>query len=88
MQAGKVVGRVWSAKKLEQLPAGALLKIELEGRGGTVIAFDPLGCGENEQVLIATGTVARDYFSSRPTLVDAIVIASLDDDVAQPKAGK
>ena len=79
MRAGKVVGRVWSTKKLEQLPVGALLRIELEAGAGTVIAFDPLGCGEHEEVLVSTGTTARGYFTGADTLVDAVVIASLDD---------
>lgn len=82
MRAGKVIGRVWSTKKLEQLPPGALLRIELEAKAGTIIALDPLGCGENEQVLIASGSVARDYLSGSPP-VDAVVIASLDEEAAQ-----
>ncbi|MEH6549773.1 MAG: EutN/CcmL family microcompartment protein [Pseudomonadales bacterium] len=77
MLAGKVVDRVWSAKKLDQLPAGALLEIELEGKGGTIVALDPLGCGEGERVLVTTGPVASNYFSGDDTLVDALVIASL-----------
>jgi len=83
MQAGKVVGRVWSTKKLEQLPAGALLRIELEARAGMIIAFDPLGCGDKEEVLVVTGSVARQYFNGSDVLVDAVVIASLDE--AAPK---
>ena len=78
---------MWSAKKLEQLPAGALLRVELEAKGGTIIAFDNLGCGENEQVLVATGSVARDYLSGSPP-VDAVVIASLDDSAANSKSKK
>ena len=85
MQAGKVIGRVWSTKKLEQLPAGALLRIELEAKAGTVIAFDPLGCGENEEVLVVTGSTARDYVSGGAS-VDAVVIASLDQQAAKPKS--
>lgn len=85
MRAGKVIGRVWSTKKLEQLPPGALLRIELEAKAGTVIALDPLGCGENEHVLVVTGSVARDYLSGSAP-VDAVVIASLDEVAAKPKS--
>ena len=84
MRAGKVIGRVWSTKKLEQLPAGALLRVELEAKAGTIIALDPLGCGENEQVLVVTGSVANDYVSGGAA-VDAVIIASLDDATAKPK---
>ncbi len=79
MLAGKVIGRVWSAKKLEQLPAGALLEISLDGNAGTLVALDPLGCGEQERVLVATGEVVNRYFASDETVVDALVIASLED---------
>jgi ethanolamine utilization protein EutN len=85
MRAGKVIGRVWSTKKLEQLPPGALLRIELEAKAGTLVALDPLGCGENEQVLVVTGSVARDYLSGSAP-VDAVVIASLDEIAAKPKS--
>ena len=43
MIRGKVTGRVWSTKHIETLPTGALLEVAVEG-GGSVIAFDPLGC--------------------------------------------
>ena len=85
MRAGKVIGRVWSTKKLGQLPVGALLRIELEDKAGKIIALDPLGCGENEEVLVVTGSVAKDYVSSGAS-VDAVVIASLDEQVAKPKS--
>lgn len=85
MRAGKVVGRVWSTKKLERLPAGALLRIELEREAGTVIALDPLGCGDGEEVLVATGSVARDY-TNNGAPVDAVVIASLDPDAENAKS--
>lgn len=85
MRAGKVIGRVWSTKKLEQLPVGALLRIELEDEAGKIIALDPLGCGENEEVLVVTGSVAKDYVSGG-TSVDAVIIASLDEQAAKSKS--
>lgn len=78
MRAGKVIGRVWSTKKLEQLPAGTLLRIQTESNAEVIIAFDSLGCGEGEDVLIATGSVANKYFAGTDSLVDAVVIGSLD----------
>ena len=88
MLAGKVVGHVWSAKKLEQLPAGALLEIELEAGAGTLIALDPLGCGGGERVLICTGSTVNRYFPGGDALVDAVVIASLEASNPKAKAKK
>jgi ethanolamine utilization protein EutN len=47
MIRGRVTGRVWSSKRIETLPQGALLEVEIEG-GGRMIAFDPLGCADDE----------------------------------------
>ena len=57
MKTGYVVGRVWATKRLGELPSGALLEIDLEaaasggggggGAGERLVAFDPLGCGDD-----------------------------------------
>jgi len=78
MIKGKVTGRVWSSKHIETLPVGALLEVTLEG-GGTMVAFDPLGCAEGETVLITQGSVAAGYFTRVKAPVDALVIGSVDE---------
>ena len=78
MIKGKVTGRVWSSKHIETLPAGALLEVTLEG-GGTLVAFDPLGCAEGETVLITQGSVAAGYFTRVKAPVDALIIGSIDE---------
>ena len=78
MVRGRVVGRCWSTKRIEALPQGALLDVELEN-GSRIIAFDPLGCGEGEQVLITQGAVAAGYFAKGRAPVDALIIGSLDE---------
>ncbi len=78
MVRGLVKGRLWSTKRIESLPQGALLEVELEG-GSTIIAFDPLGCGEGESVLVTQGSVAAAYFEGVKAPVDALVIGSIDD---------
>jgi ethanolamine utilization protein EutN len=88
MLVGKVVDKVWSARKLDQLPAGALLQIELEGQSGQIVALDTLGCGEGERVLVTTGEAASNYFSGATTVVDALVIASLEDSQASKTSSK
>ncbi|MGO8917892.1 MAG: EutN/CcmL family microcompartment protein [Stellaceae bacterium] len=42
-----------------------------------LIAFDTLGCGEGEPVLVATGSAATAWFAGKPPPVDALIIASL-----------
>jgi ethanolamine utilization protein EutN len=82
MKTGYVVGRVWATKRLGELPSGALLEIDLEalsgGAGERVVAFDPLGCGEGERVLVTQGSVAKGWFKDGTAVVDALVVGSLD----------
>lgn len=79
MIKGKVTGRLWSSKHINSLPSGALLEVTLEG-GGTMVAFDPLGCAEGETVLITQGSVAAGYFTAIKAPIDALIIGSVDDD--------
>ena len=85
MKTGYVVGRVWATKRLGELPSGALLEIDLEagsegggGAGERLVAFDPLGCGEGERVLVTQGSVAKGWFPDGTAVVDALVVGSLD----------
>jgi len=79
MITGKVTGKVWVSRKVNQLPAGALVVVSPEDETQSkIIALDPLGCGEGEQVLLVTGSVAADYFSQPDVLVDALIVASID----------
>lgn len=77
MLRGRVIGSVWATKRLEQVPNGAFLEVELEA-GGSVIAFDVLGSGVGERVLVATGSVASGQFPSHPP-IDALIIGSIDE---------
>ena len=103
MKTGYVVGRVWATKRLGELPSGALLEIDLEaaasggggggggggGAGERLVAFDPLGCGEGERVLVTQGSVAKGWFPGANAVVDALVVGSLDptgETKAPPKA--
>lgn len=83
MKTGLVVGRVWATKRLRELPSGALLEIDLEdpsGAGERLVAFDPLGCGEGERVLVTQGSVAKGWFAGEANaVIDALVIGSLDE---------
>lgn len=78
MIKGRVTGKVWSSRRVDTLPSGALLEVEVEG-GGRLIAFDPLGCATDEAVLITQGSVAAAYFNGRTAPVDALIIGSIDE---------
>ena len=78
MVRGRVIGRVWSTKRIGSLPQGALLEVELEG-GSHLVAFDPLGCGEGEEVLVTQGSVAAGFFEGVKAPVDALIIGFIDD---------
>jgi ethanolamine utilization protein EutN len=82
MKTGVVIGKVWATKRLDELPGGALLEIAMEendGPGEHMIAYDPLGAGDGERVLITQGSVARSWFKDQKAVVDALVIGILDE---------
>jgi ethanolamine utilization protein EutN len=79
MLKAKVVGSVWSTKRVEGLPNGAFLEVEVDEGGARLVAFDVLGTGIGEHVLVATGSVAAAYFPDPHPPVDALVIGSIDD---------
>ena len=79
MISAKVTGQVWSTRRIDGLPAGAFLEVEADGSGSRMIAFDVLGSGVGERVLIAQGSVAANWFSGTPPPVDALIIGSIDD---------
>ena len=79
MLKATVVGNVWSTKRVEGLPNGAFLEVEVDGGGPRLVAFDVLGSGIGERVLVASGSVAAAYFPDPHPPLDALVIGSIDD---------
>jgi ethanolamine utilization protein EutN len=78
MLQGIVVGNVWSTKRIDGLPNGAFLEVEITGSGDRLVAFDVLGSGPGERVLVAQGSVASGWLPDRPP-VDALIIGSIDE---------
>ena len=78
MIQGTVTGQVWSTRRVEGVPAGAFLEVELEGTANRLIAFDVLGSGVGERVLVTQGSVASSWFTGPPPPVDALIIGSID----------
>jgi ethanolamine utilization protein EutN len=58
MISATVTGNVWSTRRIEGIPAGAFLEVEIDGSESRMIAFDVLGTGIGERVLVAQGSVA------------------------------
>jgi len=85
MKTGIVVGKVWATKRLSELPGGALLEVanDEDGESERVVAFDPLGAGIGERVLITQGSVAKAWFKDGNNVVDALVIGILDEQSAK-----
>lgn len=82
MKVGTVIGKIWATRKLDELPNGALLEIDLIDNGENperILAFDPLGAGSGERVLVTQGSVAKGWFKSGNAVIDALVIGIVDD---------
>jgi ethanolamine utilization protein EutN len=73
-----VVGNIWSTKRIDGMPAGAMLEVEVAGSGERLVAFDVLGTGQGERVLVAQGSVAAGWLPGRPP-VDALIIGAIDE---------
>ena len=78
MLRATVTGSVWATRRLDGLPSGALLEVRTDD-GATLIAFDVLGSGVGERVLVATGSVASGHFAPEHPPLDALIIGSLDE---------
>jgi ethanolamine utilization protein EutN len=83
MLIATVIGSLWSTKRIEDVPNGAFLEVEVEG-GSRLVAFDILGSGIGERVLVTTGSVAATHFSPDRPPIDALIIGSVDEQELQP----
>jgi ethanolamine utilization protein EutN len=84
MLTATVVGNVWSTRRLPEIPSGAFLEVEAEATGQRLVAFDVLGSGVGERVLVAQGSVAAAWFPGPPPPVDALIIGSIDEASGPP----
>jgi ethanolamine utilization protein EutN len=79
MLKATVIGRIWSTKRLPTVPAGTILEVLIDATNTRLLAFDPLGCGEGERVIVATGSVAASWFAGKTPPIDALVVGSIDE---------
>jgi ethanolamine utilization protein EutN len=77
MLKATVSGSVWATRRIDSIPRGAFLEV-LTDDGARLVAFDVLGSGLGERVLVTTGSVASGWFGSAHPPIDALIIGSLD----------
>jgi microcompartment protein CcmK/EutM len=84
MLLGIVIGTVVSSKKDEELEGLKLLLVkacDLDGKptGGVIVAVDSVGAGNDEIVLYAAGSSARQTEVTRNRPVDHVIMAIVDE---------
>ena len=85
MLVGKVIGNVWSTKKLDKIGALRLLFIQPLGPdskpiGEVVVAADEVGAGFGELVVVTQGAPAMQAFDKAALLpIDAVVVGIVDN---------
>lgn len=79
MILGRVTGQIWSSRKLDTIPSAALLEVKTD-TGAVIITLDTIGCDIGEKVLVTTGSVAAAQFPDIRAPIDALIIASIDEE--------
>ena len=95
MLLAKVIGNVWSTKKLDKIMALRLLLIQplgaqLEPVDNVLIAADETGAGFGEMVIVSQGSPAMQAFSKKELIpIDAVVVGIVDNlETAETVSGK
>lgn len=91
MILARVIGNVWSTRKEESLRGLKFLVVQplrlaygddgavlLEARGDTIIAGDNIGAGDEEIVMITSGSSARQSLDDTHVPIDAMVVGIID----------
>jgi ethanolamine utilization protein EutN len=73
-----VTGTVWATRRLSEIPNGAFLEVRAADSQTAFVAFDVLGSGIGEEVLVVQGSVASAWFGDSHPPVDALIIGSVD----------
>ena len=79
----KVAGKVVCTIKLPSLGAGSLIIVEPVSRScpeekELMVAYDSIGCGEGDIVLVTSGSSARNVHSAPNASVDLAVVGIVD----------
>ena len=73
-----VTGTIWASRRLKESPPGAFLEVRAHDSEARFVAFDVLGSGVGEEVLVVQGSVASAWFGESHPPVDALIIGSVD----------
>jgi ethanolamine utilization protein EutN len=87
MLKATVTGSVWATRRIDSIPPGAFLEVVTDD-DVRLIAFDVLGSGAGERVLVTTGSVASGWFAPEHPPIDALIIGSLDEESETPRRTK
>ena len=96
MYLGKVIGSVVSTKKEESMKGRKLLMVRpmlvdpedpsrFKPGNNTIVAIDTLGAGEDELVMFAQGSSARQAEGLKSIPVDAAIVGLVDSVTIQGK---
>ncbi len=93
MNRARVIGEVWATRKAEGLTGRKLLLLALDGQDRLVVGIDTLGAGVGDQVLVSSGSGARNVLlagpDNRALLCDAAVSLVIDGASDDPgRAGR
>ena len=94
MLLAKVIGNIWSTKKIDEISALRLLLIEPLGKdlkqaGSIQVAVDEVGAGFGELVVVTRGAPAMQAFDKKGSIpIDAVVLGIVDNiDMMDDTAG-
>ncbi len=75
----RVIGHVWATKKEPRLEGLKLMVVQEEGnQKKTHVAADVVGAGVGEQVLVVSGSTARNVFGERNVPTDMTIVGIID----------
>lgn len=83
MMICRVIGHIWSTKKEEHLEGLKLMVVQEEdvpaARRRTYVAADAVGAGIGEQVLVVSGSTARNVFGGDNVPADMAIVGIIDN---------
>lgn len=82
MMICRVIGHVWATKKEDRLEGLKLMVVQEEdgpARKKTYVAADVVGAGIGEQVLVVSGSTARNVFGGDNVPADMAIVGIIDN---------
>lgn len=83
MITAKLIGNIWSTRKIESLNGFKLMLAEEicgNKEGERLVVIDTIGAGIGDRVIVTKGSSARRMLDNDNIPVDAVVIGIIDED--------